>query len=278
MHRIDNPSASTALPTPKPAGPDGYFTAGNPNTGQPATIVEYDWMNTVQEELASIVLKGGLTFDKTNNGQVLTALGAMLTGAFVYVNVTQDIPVPAWATRIEVEVVGAGGGGAHCQSNGTSYVAGAGGGAGAYVAAQRPVAPGAIIHAIIGIGGGSDAAGTSSSLASAGNWTLTCGGGAGGTWTTTSNCAGGQGGIASGGDLNANGAWGGDGQAAGFYATTGYGANSVFGGASRSGNEGSAPATGPGSGAGGVYDNQNQNSYMYGGTGANGIIKYRWLP
>jgi hypothetical protein len=52
MHRIDNATAAPTKPAPKPVGPPGYFTAGTPG-GASATIVEYDWMNTIQEELAA---------------------------------------------------------------------------------------------------------------------------------------------------------------------------------------------------------------------------------
>jgi hypothetical protein len=279
MHRIDNPSASASLPIPKPAGPDGYFTSGNPNTGQPATIVEYDFLNTIQEELATIVLKGGETFDKTDNGQVLKALGSMLTGAFSYIYITQNILVPPWATRIEFELVGAGGGGAHAQSDGTNYTAGAGGGAGGYGAAQRNVAPGSLLNAVIGVGGASDANGTTTSLASSGNWTVSAGGGDAGGWDAVNNSPGGPGGTVSGADLNVQGAWGGDGQAYGVTATTGYGANSIYGGATRSFDYTTLPAaTGPGSGGGGCYDHTNSNTFRPGGAGAGGMLKYRFLP
>lgn len=283
MHRIDNTSASASLPTPKPAGPDGYFIAGNPNTGQPATIVEYDWCNTIQEELATIVLKGGETFDKNDNTQVLKALGSMLTGAFQYIYVTQNILVPAWATRIEFEIIGGGGGGAHSQASGGNYVAGSGGGAGAFASAQRLVSPGAILNCVIGVGGPSDTPGGTSSLASSGNWTVSCTGGGNGGWSAPNNAPGGPGGSASGGDLNVSGSFGGDGQAAGVYATTGYGANSVYGGATRSfngggGGQGWVPATGPGSGGGGAYDTGNTGNFYQGSHGATGILKYRFLP
>ena len=81
MHRIDNASAATSQPTPKPQGPDGYFTAGNPTTGQQATIVEADFLNNVQEELINIVLKGGLTPDNIGVVTVTDAGDAAMEAA-----------------------------------------------------------------------------------------------------------------------------------------------------------------------------------------------------
>jgi hypothetical protein len=79
MHRIDDPSAVPTLPAPRPAGTPGYFTGGSPGTGGfLATVVRYEWMNAVQEELAAIAEAAGLTLDKTNNNQVLAALRQML--------------------------------------------------------------------------------------------------------------------------------------------------------------------------------------------------------
>lgn len=73
MHRIDNTTAAPTFPAPKPIGTGGYFTAGAPG-GPPPTIVEYDWLNTVQEELANVVSNAGVALDKTNNAQLLLAL------------------------------------------------------------------------------------------------------------------------------------------------------------------------------------------------------------
>jgi hypothetical protein len=79
MHRIDNATAATSLPVPKPVGAGGYFTAGTPG-GASATIVEYDWMNSVQEELVAICAAAGLALDKNNNAQVLAAIRGLVAG------------------------------------------------------------------------------------------------------------------------------------------------------------------------------------------------------
>jgi hypothetical protein len=283
MHRIDNLSAATALPTPTPLGPEGYFTKGNINVGQSATIVEFDWLNTIQEELMSIVLRGGLTSDKADNTQLLKALANLFTGAYVQIGTSQSLLVPPWATKIAFRLVGAGAGGAHCQSNGTTYVSGGGGGSGAYSEAQRACVPGSLLTAVVGVGGTSEAAGTTTSLAFPGNWTVSASGGQPALWDAPTNSHGGQGGVASQGDLNSSGTFGGDGMAAGVYATTGYGGPGPWGGGPRAGNVGAtggpgAPGAGPGAGGAGCYDNTNTGVYAPGGTGAIGMIQYRWLP
>lgn len=280
MHRIDNASAAAALPTPKPAGPDGFFTLGNVAVGQQATIVEADWLNTIQEELIYIVLRGGLTPDKTDNTQVLRALSNRFTGAWQVVRITQNLLVPQWATQFAFELSAGGGGGAHCQADGTNYLSGAGGGGGAFAAGQRPVIPGELVNVIIGNGGTSDQPGGSSSLAFLDEWVVTCTGGEPGTWDWPQNSHGGAGGIAYGepDDILVMATWGGDGQASGVFSSTGDGGPGTWGGGGRAANDNGMPGGGPGSGGGGAYDNLNRNILFYGGTGANGLLRYRFLP
>jgi len=89
MFRTDVATASATLPTPLAAGTEGFFTNGNPGTGTPATVVDADWANMVQEELYAIVLAAGLTPSKTVRTQVrdgiaalyLAKAGGTLTGA-----------------------------------------------------------------------------------------------------------------------------------------------------------------------------------------------------
>ncbi|HDL7749841.1 TPA: hypothetical protein PXP51_002210 [Yersinia enterocolitica] len=70
MHRIDTPSAQIDK---FGAGKNG-FTRGNPQTGAPATALDDDYFDAVQEELAGIVEAAGLILDKTNRSQLLAAL------------------------------------------------------------------------------------------------------------------------------------------------------------------------------------------------------------
>jgi hypothetical protein len=75
MYRIDNETATTSLPTPAVPGPnpDGFFTKGVPGS-VPATIVEQDWANAVQEELCYVIETMGLTLDKAVHTQLLAAI------------------------------------------------------------------------------------------------------------------------------------------------------------------------------------------------------------
>lgn len=74
MHRIDTP---TAQKDKFGAGKNG-FTRGNPQTGTPATDLDDDYFDAIQEELAGIVEASGAALDKSKRNQVLTALKALL--------------------------------------------------------------------------------------------------------------------------------------------------------------------------------------------------------
>ncbi|NDV77133.1 hypothetical protein [Burkholderia cenocepacia] len=78
MFRTDQTTAVTALPVPAGAGTPGYFTGGNPATGQAATILDADWLNMVQEELMSILAAAGIAPSKTTYTQVLSAIRVLL--------------------------------------------------------------------------------------------------------------------------------------------------------------------------------------------------------
>ncbi|WP_243428311.1 gp53-like domain-containing protein [Leclercia adecarboxylata] len=72
MHRIDTP---TAQKDKFGAGKNG-FTRGNPQTGTPATDLDDDYFDMLQEELASVVEATSVTLDKTKRNQLLTAIKA----------------------------------------------------------------------------------------------------------------------------------------------------------------------------------------------------------
>lgn len=80
MFRVDVATAKVALPTIPAAGAQGFFGDGNPATQDPPTQVPAWWLNMVQEEIRGVVLAGGLTPSKTNNGQMAAAITAILTG------------------------------------------------------------------------------------------------------------------------------------------------------------------------------------------------------
>jgi hypothetical protein len=75
MHRIDDPSAAPTLPAPRAQGTPGFFTGGSPgSSGFGATVVRYEFMNALQEELSHVIESSGLTLNKTDNTQLLQAL------------------------------------------------------------------------------------------------------------------------------------------------------------------------------------------------------------
>ena len=85
MYRIDNSTAAPALPTVAPVGPnvDGFFTKGDPTTATPATIVDDDWLNAIQEEISYVIEFGGdLVLDKEDRTQLYQAIRKMFNGIF----------------------------------------------------------------------------------------------------------------------------------------------------------------------------------------------------
>ncbi|CAM2965288.1 hypothetical protein ACNCKS_001656 [Escherichia coli] len=74
MHRIDT---KTAKKDKFVAGKNG-FTRGNPQTGTPATDLDDDYFDMLQEELCSVVEASGASLEKGRHDQLLTALRALL--------------------------------------------------------------------------------------------------------------------------------------------------------------------------------------------------------
>ncbi|EFH8727179.1 TPA: tail fiber protein [Escherichia coli] len=74
MHRIDT---KTAQKDKFGAGKNG-FTRGNPQTGTPATDLDDDYFDMLQEELCGVVEASGASLEKGRNDQLLTALHALL--------------------------------------------------------------------------------------------------------------------------------------------------------------------------------------------------------
>lgn len=74
MHRIDTP---TAQKDKFGAGKNG-FTRGNPQTGTPATDLDDDYFDMLQEELAGIIEAAGIVLDKSKRDQLRTALPVFL--------------------------------------------------------------------------------------------------------------------------------------------------------------------------------------------------------
>ncbi|HFF1901542.1 TPA: hypothetical protein ACGBJ6_002174 [Escherichia coli] len=74
MHRIDT---KTAQKDKFGAGKNG-FTRGNPQTGTPATDLDDDYFDMLQEELCRVVEASGASLEKGRHDQLLTALRALL--------------------------------------------------------------------------------------------------------------------------------------------------------------------------------------------------------
>lgn len=74
MHRIDTP---TAQKDKFGAGKNG-FTRGNPQTGTPATDLDDDYFDMLQEELAGVVEATGVNLEKSKHNQLLTAMKVLL--------------------------------------------------------------------------------------------------------------------------------------------------------------------------------------------------------
>ncbi len=74
MHRIDT---KTAQKDKFGAGKNG-FTRGNPQTGTPATDLDDEYFDMLQEELCSVVEASGASLEKARHNQLLTALRALL--------------------------------------------------------------------------------------------------------------------------------------------------------------------------------------------------------
>lgn len=75
MHRIDTPTAQTDK---FGAGKNG-FTRGNPQTGVPATALDDDYFDAIQEEIAGVIESTGTVLNKNNRAQLLAAINTIIT-------------------------------------------------------------------------------------------------------------------------------------------------------------------------------------------------------
>lgn len=123
MHQIDNPWAVATQPAPQPVGTPGFFQSGDETIDLLATVVDYDWANTVQNEIVNVVANAGIALSKTDDTQLLQSIiaiiqreasadlsayvplagGVMMTG-----NLSVGIPLPAnlWAADSSMLVQG----------------------------------------------------------------------------------------------------------------------------------------------------------------------------
>ena len=307
MHRIDT---KTAQKDKFGAGKNG-FTRGNPQTGTPATDLDDDYFDMLQEELCSVVEASGASLEKGRHDQLLTALRALLlsrknpfgdiksdgtvktalenlglgdgSGRYsktVVFSSSGSYTWPADVKRIDVILTAAGGGGGGCNAeNANQTFSGAGGGAGGTVfatiyATDNDAGPGTYTVTIGSGGSGANGPGSGNNGGNSSFMTLTALGGQGGQWGGATNTAGGLGGSGSGGYKTEQGGDGSDGQA-GQALLVGNGASSYWGGGGRAGQLSGNSGVCSGSGGGGAYDNSYSHTSGRGGHGANGVLVIR---
>ncbi|MBR8170579.1 hypothetical protein KDX27_22855 [Burkholderia cenocepacia] len=297
MFRTDQNTAVTALPVPAPAGTPGYFTGGNPATGQAATILDADWLNMVQEELIGILAAAGIAPGKTTYNQVLTALKVLFVqpnqlyggakGIATFTSSTTWVS-PFTGTAYVSGCAGGGGGGASPGSAANQSIGGCGGGGAGQSVYRIPinVTKGQSYAVTIGAAGASASAGGNSSFGTL----LTLTGGSPGSSATagaaTSYLAG-----AIGGAGYPYGSFGDDTGPVGAGGVSGFGASSPFGGGGGQvrGVIAGTPliaglgASGYGGGGGGAGGNYPGGSTSFaasagapGGGGAPGLFVVEW--
>jgi hypothetical protein len=285
MHRIDDPTAVPTLPAPRPQGTPGYFTGGSPgSSGFAATVVRYEFMNALQEEVSAVIEATGIALDKTNNSQLLAAIraGAGPRGISVFTS-SGTFTVPVGVGRVKVTVVGGGASGGSMGTTG-GWTGSGGGAGGAAIKYVSGLTPGNTVVVTVGQGGASPAGSTTTPGGLNGNpgGTSSFGafcsatGGKAGVGATGGNPYGiGDGGLGSGGDLNFEGGAGIDAQGNGTVPAGGGGGNSIFGGAGRA-----ATARVASEQDGGAYGAGGGAAYsapsLMGGAGAGGVVIIEW--
>lgn len=259
MHRIDT---KTAQKDKFGAGKNG-FTRGNPQTGTPATDLDDDYFDMLQEELCSVVEASGASLEKGRHDQLLTALRALLlsrknpfsdiksdgtvktalenlglgdtsgyVGRWVNTRVFTSsgtyTPTPG-TKRIRVTITGGGGGGGGCKatSNNETFF-GAGGGAGGTVITTLILTKDSY-PVTIGAGGAGGVSATNGLKGGDSSFgSVIAPGGEGGGKSGVTNTNGGNGGVPSTGGINIIGGNGGDGQS-GNIGVSGEGGTSYWG-------------------------------------------------
>lgn len=269
MHRIDGPGATV----------DNKFTDGDPVGGVQATVVTDDWLNDIQENLMALLVAAGVPPTKGRAQDLLDSVKGRLIGVQTFS--ASGTYTPTSGTKsIVVEVLGGGGGGGgSALTTAGQASAGSGGSSGSY--GKGKISSGfSGVSIVVGQGGvgatgfvnGSNGGSSSFGVA------ITAAGGIGGRGGDAGappgmNTAAVPGAIATGGSiLNTQGNAGGNGFSTGTTAVIGgYGAASVFGGASPGSNGNGIVGGAPGAGGSGGARPQS-NAAATGGNGANGIV------
>lgn len=102
MHRIDT---STAQRDKFGEGKNG-FTRGNPQTGTPATQLDFLYCDAIQEEIANTIEYAGIKLDKSKHDQLATAIKELIGRSSVKLNssTTSELETEA-ATSLAVKKV-----------------------------------------------------------------------------------------------------------------------------------------------------------------------------
>jgi len=79
VHRIDSTNAVAVFPAASPVGPTVGFFAKAATKAQ-ATVLTSDWANSVQEEIAGVIVAAGLTLNKADNAQMALAINSLIFG------------------------------------------------------------------------------------------------------------------------------------------------------------------------------------------------------
>jgi hypothetical protein len=59
---------------------DGFFHDGDPFNGVTGTMVTADWLNSIQEELVSVIAAAGIALDPAQSDQLLEAIQTLVAG------------------------------------------------------------------------------------------------------------------------------------------------------------------------------------------------------
>lgn len=79
MHRIDT---STAQKDKFGRGKNG-FTRGNPQTGTPATQLDYSYCDAIQEEIANVIESAGTKLDKSRHDQLYFSIQKLIDAGVI---------------------------------------------------------------------------------------------------------------------------------------------------------------------------------------------------
>ena len=300
MHRIDT---KTAQKDKFGAGKNG-FTRGNPQTGTPATDLDDDYFDMLQEELCSVVEASGASLEKGRHDQLLTALRALLlsrknpfgdiksdgtvktalenlglgASAFGLENcvVFSTAGVSTWTVPDELKsgrkakITVIGGGGSGGRANG-----GGGGGGGGLSIKVVDLTGVETVLVTVGQGGTAPAAGASNTngnpgqTSSFGVYLSATGGGAGG------QPSGGQPGVGVGGDVDASTGPGNPGSSYGSTYSGGSGGGAGGNGSHSGTNNNGTDAFGPGGGGSGAAFGATAVSCRA-GAGGDGLVMIEW--